>query len=136
MYIIKSLTFGLDILSNEKIKELFEKTNLQEIVEGVTGFASSAYHGDADWPVLQIGIEITSDDGNKNFLKECRAAKKEDYIDEYDRLKKEFLLELNEFLIETEQEEPLTSADREALATFSKWVEESEPDFYYFESSS
>lgn len=142
MYIINELVFGIDAVGR-KLEEKFPFIFGNELFV-YQDFANTSYHGGSHWLPVYIGIIITSDDQNKNFLKECRAAKEEEYIEEYKTKRAAYVNDLSTTLLPDItamkaagelSEEDFVTIDKE-IQEYIKFIEETEPEFYNFESSS
>ena len=96
MYVINNFVYGHDISVNEKLNNMLCEFDLEfsKYVNGKDFEVSFPYHGgQVSGDVLSVifGTIITSDDGNKNFSKEIRNAKTEDYEEDYKVFLKAFI---------------------------------------------
>jgi hypothetical protein len=139
MYTINELIFGLPFSSQGAWKLDDDPKGLAlEELDGVTDFLYSPYHGGSRYAPVMLGIKISDDDNNENWLAEVRGAKAEDWIEKYNKAKDEFLQVALEHRAEVDQdtEYEYRQESLDSLDALIKFIQEGQPDFYLMESSS
>ena len=134
MYIIDNFVFGHELALNKKINNALVDFDAEfsTLVNKKRFVVEFPYHGGQvagnTYSVI-FGAPITDDDGNKDFIKEVRNAKEEDYADDYNKFIEEYIVALNENLGQDAEYDAF-------IGELIDYLKNTKPGFYSVESSS
>lgn len=136
MYIIKNLVYGHEMANNRSLNNNVNGfgIELSEEINGKKFEISSPYHGgQVDGDVLSVifGCCITDDDNNPKFMEQLVKAheNEENYKRDYNQFLNKFKNDLNKDMGEEETSD-------EFFQELIVWLDNTEPKFYFVESSS
>jgi hypothetical protein len=130
MYTYNKIYFGVEL--PKQLLTFLE----EEIIELIDSeFIESHYHGGSEYSPISVGIEVKV----KPTAENIRLLKEEDYIEQYNKAKEEFLdtdYELNILADELD----MNDEERQKLLTnfesLKAFIKDTKPDFYLLEVSS
>ncbi len=141
MYVINNFVYGHEMAVNEKLNNALHEFDVEfrKHINKKDFMVDFPYHGGqcaGDVSSVIFGTVITDDDGNRDFSKEIRNAKAEDYKEDY----KIFLKSYIDYILENK------GLDEEGFDEFANYdefadklvnfLQSTEPDFYTVQSSS
>jgi len=135
MYLINEFVYGYDLNDDIELKKLISNFDLEyyKIINNKSYELSSPYNGDCigikNCPLL-LGVVITTNEFNDNFLKEVRNAKEEDYIDSFNKF-----VDYLKYRIIEDKNKYLKKYENEILMIIDK-LNKLKPKFYMIETTS
>lgn len=130
MYVIKNLFYGHDLSVDKELNDELWGYDIEyeRIIDGFRFEVSVPYHGGqcaGDAMSVFFGTFVTADDCNKNFAKEVRTAKEDNFKKPYREFVNSFLDYLNTMV-----------GEEDFVRKITNFLSTMEPDFYIVESSS